>query len=114
MTIDLTYLQEITGGDPDVMEEMIDLFIRDIPIQLHNVRDFYNNGDLHSVGTEAHKLKPTLQYIGNTDMYELIKQIEHYGKKEVETEKIPDLLAQLFEQLDDTIAHLKEKRAELG
>ena len=77
MAINLSYLQEITGGEPAMMREMLDLFIQDIPEQLDNVRNFYDEGNFASVGTEAHKLKPTLQYIGCMDMYEYIKKIEY-------------------------------------
>ena len=113
MAIDLTYLQEITGGDPDVMQEMLDLFIRDIPAQLETVKEFYDQKNYKGVGSEAHKLKPTLQYIGNTEMYELIKQIEFSGKNETDVDQIAELLDRMFQQLDGTIELLQAKRAEL-
>ena len=114
MALDFSYLQEITGDEPEIMKEMLDLFIRDIPTQLQNVRDFYNEGNLTSVGTEAHKLKPTLQYIGSNEMHEMIKQIEYSGKHQVDTDQIPEFLEKLFVLLEDALKELKEKRAALG
>jgi HPt (histidine-containing phosphotransfer) domain-containing protein len=112
--INLSYLEDITGGDNDVILEMLDLFIRDIPTQVQKMHDFHKSSDLVSVGKEAHKLKPTLQYIGLTGMFEDIKEVEAIVKSNSNVEKLGDLIQSLQEATLECVPALKAKKAEMS
>lgn len=114
MIINLSYLEEITGGDTTMILEMLDLFIRDIPTQIQNIQEFYNSDDIESLGKEAHKLKPTLQYIGLTGMFEDIKEVEHIAKSNTNMEKLADLIKNLQTSALECVPELKAKKAELS
>ena len=113
MPLNLSYLEEITGGDIDMMKEMLDLFITDIPVHLANIEKYFNDGDFKKMGTEAHQVKPTMQYIGELDMYELVKEIELTVKQEKNTDPLPNLINDLLKKQNACINELREKRAEL-
>jgi HPt (histidine-containing phosphotransfer) domain-containing protein len=111
--INLTYLQEITGGDDEMMVEMINLFLEDIPSYLKMMEKHYQVGEFTQIGMQAHKLKPTLQYAGLSQMVELIKEVESIGKSGEQTDKIPDLLEALNKQKEQAIPALEKKKEEI-
>lgn len=114
MIINLSYLEEITGGDKAMILEMLDLFIRDIPGQVQKIHEFHNSSDLVAVGKEAHRLKPTLQYIGLTGMFEDIKAVEQIVKTNSNVDKLDELVKSLQEAVLECVPALKAKKAELS
>lgn len=95
MKIDLSYLEDITGGDKEMMLEMLNLFIEDIPYQVERIREAAEEKDMKSLGTESHKLKPTLQYVGLNEMYNLIKKLEALGKSGEYSNEVDRLVQEL-------------------
>lgn len=81
-TIDLTYLEDISGGEEEIIVEMIQLFLDNAPIAIHNIREHYEQEDWDKLAREAHKFKPNLAYMGIEDGRELTEQIEQTAKKQ--------------------------------
>ena len=104
--VDLSYLEEITSGDKDVMLEMIGLFIRDIPKQVEAIAGFAASRDLKGLAAESHRLKPTLQYAGLTQMHEYNLKLETIGKSGEYSEEIPDLVDKLEAELKAMLPEL--------
>ena len=78
--IDLSYLIDITGGENDIMIEMIDIFLSESEVVIQNLSEHYQAGDYQKLGAEAHKLKPTLLYVGLKDLHETTQQLETHSK----------------------------------
>ncbi len=114
MNIDLSYLEDITGGDKEMMIEMLDLFIEDIPDQIGIIKKLAEEKDLKKLGSEAHKLKPTLQYVGFFEMFELIKELEVLSKSGVYSDEILSLTKKVEELSNKAIPILKEKREDFN
>lgn len=112
MNIDLSYLEEITEGDKDMMLEMLSLFIEDIPKQVETILKHAANQDLAGIGSESHKLKPTLQYAGLYSLYQTVKRLEVLGKAGVQTDEISTLIAKLGEETEEALTSLEEKKKE--
>ncbi|GAB5409976.1 MAG: hypothetical protein BalsKO_23410 [Balneolaceae bacterium] len=113
MNIDLSYLEDITGGDKEMMVEMLDLFIEDIPKQVSLIEETIRQKELSNLAAESHKLKPTLQYIGLFDMFEIVKELEIIGKSGEFSVKIESLINTLQEHSLDAIPLLKKEREAL-
>lgn len=114
MSINLSYLEDITGGDIEVMQEMLDLFIKDVPIHVTSIEHNFKSGKIEEVAIEAHKVKPAMQYIGETELFEVIQQIEVIAKKKEGLDQLPELVRVLSNRLETLIESLKQKREELG
>lgn len=110
MNIDLSYLEEITEGDKDMMLEMLTLFVEDIPNQVEAIQKHAADQNLAGVGSESHKLKPTLQYAGLHSLYQTVKRLEVLGKAGVQTEEVSNLIVQLGEETEEALASLEEKK----
>lgn len=111
MEIDLSYLEDITGGDKEMMHEMLTLFLEDIPSQVELIKTAVEEKDMKAVGTESHKLKPALQYVGFNEMFELVKELESIGKSGDKPEEAKKIMYALEEQLKISLP-LLEKTAE--
>lgn len=114
MNLDLSYLEDITAGDSEMMFEMLNLFIEDIPVQVSNIEEFANSRSMAKLGAEAHKLKPTTQYIGLSRMFELVKELEMIGKSETYSEKIIPLVNELKDEAARAVPLLIEKKEQFS
>ncbi len=108
MNIDLSYLEDITGGDKEMMLEMLTLFIEDIPVQVELIRIAVEEKNMKALSTESHKLKPALQYVGFNEMYELVKKLEVVGKSGGTPEQAEKLMRALTQQTKESLPLLKK------
>ena len=113
-TIDLSYLENITGGESDIMIEILDLMLNETPKHLANLNKALEKKDWRGLGAEAHKLKPMFLYIGLTELNEVTQKLEFFGKKEQNLEEIPKLIRDLEVGFSEVINELKERKQKLS
>ncbi len=113
MKINLSYLEDITGGDKAVILEMLDLFIQDIPKHTTNLESFHQEGNLEDLAKEAHMLKPTVHYVGLFQMHEDLKEIETLAKNNGDRKRISELMESIKAEAELCVPALKAKREEL-
>lgn len=94
-TINLSYLDDITGGDAEVMTEMIELVISETPKHLDNMKRLADQKSWKEAGSEAHKLKPMFLYVGLNELHEICKDIEEFSNQPEKTTAIPSLAERL-------------------
>lgn len=78
--INLNYLREVTGGDKDIMIEMIDIFLSETETVLSSIQECYNDGNWSQLASEVHKLKPTLMYVGLSEVHGIAESLEQNAK----------------------------------
>ncbi len=105
--VDLSYLEELSGGDPDYIAQVVSIFLE------HSGRDLLQLNrlatkkikDWDQIYRQAHKLKSGLGVVKITGMLEDIRRIEelvHHGDKA----EIPDIT-------DKLLATFREAEVEL-
>ncbi len=62
--LNLSYLQDISGGDADFMIEMIDIFLDQTPKYFAHLSEALADKNWPLVAETAHKIKPTLAFMG--------------------------------------------------
>lgn len=97
-----------------MMLEMLNLFIEDIPYQVEKIKEAAEEKNMKSLGTESHKLKPTLQYVGLNEMYELVKKLEAAGKSDEFSNEIDILVQDLVNNLNISLPCLKQLQKNLS
>jgi CheY-like chemotaxis protein/HPt (histidine-containing phosphotransfer) domain-containing protein len=80
--VSLSSLEEMTGRDPELMNEMIDIFMEQTPPLLEQMEEQMMAGDLKAMGITAHKIKPTLSYMGMKSAEGLILNLESFREDE--------------------------------
>ena len=91
----LRELQE--GGEPDVLEELIELFLEDAPPQIAALWEAVDAGNAQVVERIAHTLKGSSGNMGATRMAAICSDLEDVGASSA-LYKAPELLKQLEEE----------------
>jgi len=77
----LESLRELQGdGEPDILNELIALFLSDVPSQLADLREASEAGEAHSVERIAHTLKGSAANMGAMKMKALLAELEEIGR----------------------------------
>ena len=81
VAIDVTLLRSLASaqadGEPDLIVDVIDLYMKDAPRRLANMSTFLEDGDLHSLSREAHCLKGSSATLGALVMTKLCQAVEN-------------------------------------
>jgi HPt (histidine-containing phosphotransfer) domain-containing protein len=93
--INLEYLETMTDGDADMMQTMLEMLIAEIPEEMDKMMQYSKSEDWNEVFQISHKMKTTLSYIGNIEMIELNKQIEHDARHRENIATLPARVSQL-------------------
>lgn len=112
--LDLTYLEEVTGGSSEMIVEMLEIFLSDTPDQLLSIERNVENEDWENVRAEAHKLKPTFQYVGLSESHMLIAEVETKARNKEELETISRLVESVKSNFNQVQSSIKNKIEELS
>lgn len=104
---DLTYLRSMTAGDAEMLQVMLDMLIAEIPEETNKMNTFAATQQWHDLFQVSHKMKTTLAFIGNAEMTELNKIIEHCTRNDSDLETVPDMLERLTELSHLAVEELK-------
>ncbi|MFY0698358.1 MAG: Hpt domain-containing protein [Balneola sp.] len=112
--LDLSYLEEVTGGSSEMIVEMLQLFVNDTPDQLSNIEQNVKEGDWDAVRAEAHKLKPTFQYVGMDDTHMLVAELETKARNREQIERMPELVDSIKRNFNEALTSFEIKIKELS
>ena len=110
-TIDLTFLNTFTGGNPDKMKKYISMFLNYCPGQLSEMKSQLDAGNYDGLRGTAHALKPQITYMGIQGGDELIKKIESIAGSKTGVENLPELFVNFHKICDQALIELKEEIA---
>ena len=72
----LAYLDEVTGGDPEITKEFIEMFFEQIIEFKTGLRDFLSQKKYKELGELAHKAKSSVMTFGMNDLGMRLKQLQ--------------------------------------
>ncbi|HTN18910.1 MAG TPA: Hpt domain-containing protein [Pelobium sp.] len=111
--IDLSYLQEVASDNSDFMIEMIDIFLAQTPEYVSILSDAIDQQNWDKIAEMAHKIKPTLAFMGANEAKETIASIESRGRAKEDYEGIMSDFGNLREDFNQIFTGLEQKRKEL-
>ncbi|MNK55904.1 Autoinducer 2 sensor kinase/phosphatase LuxQ [compost metagenome] len=74
--IDMSFLDEMSGGDPDFKKDMIGLFVEKIPAQALQLKEAFKNTDYDNVKKLAHNMKSSMDIFMLQDLSNCLSIIE--------------------------------------
>lgn len=104
----LKYLKSICDGDTKFMKDMIETFVSTTPSTINEMQNWSNKADWELVGKLAHKMKPSITFVGLEQAKAIIKDLEESGKNNVNTDKIPSKINQLGELCQKAFKELRQ------
>jgi HPt (histidine-containing phosphotransfer) domain-containing protein len=102
--IDTNYLQSLYGEDYVYLQEVFATVLNDYESLKDNMEYSYSSGNLASLKSAVHKIKPVFGFVGLTAVQQECQQFEDACG----TASSPDLLARDFEQLKNRISQSKQ------
>lgn len=114
---DLNFLRQNTSADPELMIEMINIYLEQTPETIRILKDASQSGDWPRVKAAAHKLKPSFRLIGIPDKYKMTAiAIEELAVNEDDPGKIKSLINELektcdlvYEELNNEVQELEQQ-----
>ncbi len=74
-------LRQLTPpGEPDVLTEVLNLFLDEAPKRMERLRDAWQDRNTAELQRSAHSLKGSAGNIGARRMYDICKQLDERGK----------------------------------
>ena len=76
----LDYLDEISGGDTKFKRDLIDIFLKQMPEFITNMKKFMNENDLNNLAKEAHTAKSSVLIFGMKETGVTLKKIQNLAE----------------------------------
>jgi len=81
----LDYLKEITGGEPEIVKEFIQMFLDQLPEFRNGMTEFLADKKWKELGEIAHKAKSSVMTFGMNDLGIRLKALQ------LKTQKLEDI-----------------------
>ncbi len=105
--INLNYLNEISEGDNQLISEMIDIFISEVPSYLKMMHKYQEDKDWDALGKLAHKAKASSSIMGMGQLTNELKDLELLAKENREPGLYLALVKRIENQFNSAIKELK-------
>lgn len=106
--IDLSYLNEISGGDSNFIKEMLELYVNTTAVEAQLYHELLNQKNYEGISHLAHKMKAPIQMLGANELFNLIRSLEKYGKEGNNIDQMPGIISEVQKQVDLSIEEIKE------
>lgn len=74
--MNLQYLEEVSAGDPNFKKELIEIFLRQVPEFVSNMKKFFAEKDWPNLAKEAHTAKSSALIFGMEETGTALKKIQ--------------------------------------
>lgn len=111
--VDFEQLKEFVGEDPELLAEVIQIFLDDAPVTLENAASGISNADAHAVEVSAHRLKGSLSTMGAAAAAETANLLESLGREGV-LDGASELHARLSREVEATREVLRIWKGQLA
>ena len=107
LTLDLTFIKEISDGDQDFINDVLNTFLDEMPKDMAQMNQAVGDKDIPMIGRVAHKTKSTLQTLGLFELKELALKIELLAKKTPKDTSITPLSQKFMGHIDGVYPNVK-------
>jgi HPt (histidine-containing phosphotransfer) domain-containing protein len=105
--LDLNYLKSIAGGDPEMMQEMKDIFIAQVPEFIKNLKKHLKEGHYIELGKEAHNAKSSVMIMGMNELGKDLKTLQQLTIAGTNVETYPEFVRKFEIQCLGAVEELK-------
>ena len=111
------YLENISGGDKAIIEEIISIFKDQVPEFVNEMNELFSKGSFYDLGLLAHKAKSSVAVMGMESTAVMLKTFELQAKEGKEPEKYESYISRFksdteeaLKEIDDLISKMQNKR----
>ena len=104
----LAYLKEITGGEPEVMNEFIQMFFDQLPEFRDGLTAHLANKKWKELGELAHKAKSSVMTFGMNNLGLRLKELQLKTQKLEDIDTYPTYVEEFMNEIAQAEIELKE------
>lgn len=104
----LSYLNEITGGDPEVTKEFIQMFFDQLPEFKTGLSNYLAQKKWKELGEIAHKAKSTVMTFGMNDLGHRLKELQLKTQQLEDIESYPRYVDEFMKTMELAEAELND------
>jgi len=116
--IDMAFLIHRTKSNPELMIEMISLYLEQTPLLVNAMKKGFHEKDWNSLQSAVHKMIPSFSIVGiNSDFEIMAKKIQEYANIQQQNDGILDLVleiericTQACEELNEELTLIKNNK----
>jgi len=108
MLTDLTYLETMSGGDPNFIREMYDIFIEQVSDYREKMPALLECHDYEALSRVAHKATSTVAVMGMENDAKKLKDLELKAKEKVDIESYEEIINTFIKNAGLAIKELDE------
>ncbi len=106
--VDLTYMKKRTKSNPELMMQMIAIYLKQTPPLIREMKENLFDKDWGSLKTVAHKLIPSFSIVGmHKDFENMAKEIQEYSGSQQHLDELPALALKLENVCSQACEELK-------
>jgi len=108
------YLENVTGGDPEITEELVNIFRSQVPEFIGEMKGFHSKGMWYELGLLAHKAKSSVAVMGMDSTATMLKAFELQAKAGENKDEYMNYINQFISEtsvaLDELTQYLNKLR----
>lgn len=109
---DLEYLKETMGGKKHLIQEIIEVFLKQAPDEMSIIKEAIDSQNYAVIKKGAHTMKSSASIMGIASALPLVEKIEELAMREESIDKIRQLnieLTRILEQAIEEITFAKQE-----
>jgi len=106
--VNLDFLNEMSDGSEDLTRDLINMFIKQVPMFSEQLDNFYQCGDYISLGKLAHKIKSSVAMMGIEELTTDMKALEEIAKEGKKSDKYPKYISKFKSISNEAIVELNQ------
>lgn len=107
---DFNYLDEIMGGKQDLILEIIDVFLKQVPQELISLNDAIVLENFAAIKSISHTMKSSVSILGISILKPILQEMEDLGGVAKEIERIKTLYHELNKICKMALMEIEKKR----
>lgn len=106
MKVDLSYLREMSGGNKELILEMISIFNSQVVEFSQNMDRLLNSKDFESLGKLAHKAKSSVSIMGLDNLSRQLKDLENSAREGIHIETYAGIVDSFKQETSEAVREL--------
>lgn len=106
--INIEYLDSVSGGDPDIINEIVIMF-KDQVLEIYSgMRSHLSDKNYKSLGLLAHKAKSSVAIMGMNDLASMLKTLEIQARDGSEPELYESYITRFKNETEAAVEELED------
>jgi HPt (histidine-containing phosphotransfer) domain-containing protein len=107
MVTDLSYLRKMTEGNPDLLREMVEIFLNQVPEYAREMQESCDQENWQALSRVAHRAKSSVAIMGMHSLAEMLKDLESYSRERKNVDKFPEYIHRFNVECNEASQELK-------